>query len=569
MITILRKHHRWLMIVIAILALPFVFYFAQTPDFGAQRQTDLGRIYDRTVTQVEFTRNARLMTLAHSLGLSLGNDLMTANVASENEMYVEFTWNRLILLHEAEQLGIRPNSSEITAFVKTLPRFRSEAGFDINKYTEFTKGMLPSLGLNEAQIEEIVSDQLSLNRVKELLGTGVQVWESESVENYEKAYGKMDVAVVRLREEDFQKDIKITDEDITKYYEAQKAQLKSEEKRRVEFVTFTLTEAEKKLTGKERMDPLQKVADRANDFAQALLEEGANFGEIASRLQSPVATTGEFTAAAPDPQLAANPQLTQHSFQLTQQAPFSDPIQGPDGFYILHLLGITEAHPLSLEEAKPKIAETLKSERLRELISNKGAEVARQIREALKSGTPLEKTVEQSGLKLERMPPFSVVETPAPKPEPDKEKAKDEKPKDEKAKDEKPKDGKAKDKKPKDKKPKDGKAKDEKPKDEKPKDEKLKDETPKDETPKNETPDLPAIKNAVFVLNPGEVSDFVPAAKGGLVAVLEKRAPADPSGYDAAKAQFESRYLLQSRGAVFVEWLRDRRRAAGVSVATS
>ena len=34
MITILRKHHRWLMIVIAILAVPFVFYFNKT-DLGA------------------------------------------------------------------------------------------------------------------------------------------------------------------------------------------------------------------------------------------------------------------------------------------------------------------------------------------------------------------------------------------------------------------------------------------------------------------------------------------------------------------------------------------------------
>ena len=63
MITILRKHHRWLMIVIAILALPFVFYFNKT-DLGATRQTYLGRIYNRTITLMEFSRNAHLMNLA-------------------------------------------------------------------------------------------------------------------------------------------------------------------------------------------------------------------------------------------------------------------------------------------------------------------------------------------------------------------------------------------------------------------------------------------------------------------------------------------------------------------------
>ena len=69
-------------------------------------------------------------------------------------------------------------------------------------------------------------------------------------------------------------------------------------------------------------------------------------------------------------------------------------------------------------------------------------------------------------------------------------------------------------------------------------------------------------------LNPGEVSDFTPTGKGGLIAVLEKRAPADPAGYATAKVQFETRFLTQRRGAVFVEWLRDRRRAAGVVIAT-
>ena len=59
MITVMRKHHKWLMIVIAILAIPFIFYFNKT-DLSANRQTDLGRIYERPVTNVEFQRSVRL-----------------------------------------------------------------------------------------------------------------------------------------------------------------------------------------------------------------------------------------------------------------------------------------------------------------------------------------------------------------------------------------------------------------------------------------------------------------------------------------------------------------------------
>ena len=513
MMTLLRKHRTWLMGVIGILAIPFIFYFNKT-DFSAARAGDLGRIYDRPITRVEGQRNARLFNLARDLGMYSFLQDLTTGATTETEAYIEFTWNRIVLRHEAEQLGLRPTSDEIVATVKTLPPFRNETGFDINKYTEFTQTTLPTMGFTEAQIEEIVADQLSLNRLKDLLGLGAQMAESESKENYQKAYGKMDVAVVRLRSEDFAKDVKIGDEDIAKYFESHKAQLKSEEKRRVELVSIALTDAEKKLAGKERVDAMQKLANRANDFTQALLEKGANFAEVANKFQTPVRATGEFTAAAPDPLLASDPQLAKYSFQLTQAEPHSDPIQGPEGFSVLHLLGITEARPLTLDEAKPKIVEALKNERQHELIANKGAEITRQIREAIKAGTSLEAAVRPSGQKLEHVPPFSLMESPIAKVQKEAEN-------------------------------KDTKAKE----------------------PEKDAPDLPAIKNAVAELNPGESTEFVPTDAGGLVAVLEKREPIDPAGYQMGKAYFDARYANGKRSIVFYEWLRDRRHAAGLEVA--
>ena len=90
-----------------------------------------------------------------------------------------------------------------------------------------------------------------------------------------------------------------------------------------------------------------------------------------------------------------------------------------------------------------------------------------------------------------------------------------------------------------------------------------------DKPVKPETPDLPAIKNAVAELSPGDSTDFVATDKGGLVAVLEKRDPADPADYPKVKTTFETSYLQSKRAAVFDEWLQDRRQAAQVQLATS
>ncbi|MBA2242380.1 MAG: SurA N-terminal domain-containing protein, partial [Chthoniobacterales bacterium] len=343
MINVLRKNQKALWIVIALLCIPFVFYFSNSDIGGAIRQREFGRIYGRQISLIEFQRNARLFNLARDLGMYTLLQDMVAGANSQDEAYSDFTWNRLILRHEAERLGIKPAEEDIAKVVKGLRPFQGQAGFDIAKYNEFSQTVLPAMGFTEAQIEELAGDQLALARLKELVGTGVQIPEAESKENYERAYGKLGVTVVRLRTEDLAKDINITDEDIAKYYETHKAELNTEEKRKVSFVTFGLSEEQKKLAGKERVEVLQKLADRANDFSQALLDPGADFGQVATKFELPIQPTGEFTKTTPDPLLNANPQLTTGAFQLTSQEPNSDPLQVTDSFYVLHLEGVEPA----------------------------------------------------------------------------------------------------------------------------------------------------------------------------------------------------------------------------------
>jgi hypothetical protein len=73
-------------------------------------------------------------------------------------------------------------------------------------------------------------------------------------------------------------------EEITNYDEAQKTQVKTDEKRKIKFVRFGLTDEQKKLTGKARIDVLQRLSDKATDFLQALLVKGATFDQVVAKL---------------------------------------------------------------------------------------------------------------------------------------------------------------------------------------------------------------------------------------------------------------------------------------------
>jgi SurA-like N-terminal domain/PPIC-type PPIASE domain len=501
MMKLLRRHRDWLMIVIAILAIPFIFYFVRTPDYGAMGRDQFARIYDRNVSMLEAQQSARLLNLAQTLGMSDFVGTMTAGSGmDQNQGAVQFIVNLLVLRHEAEHLGLRPSASEVAEVVRKLPAFQGDSGFDINKLNELVQNGLAPLGLAEEHIEQLVRDQICLSEIQKLLAAGVSLPKSELDENFQRGYDKLYVNVIRFRSADFDKDVKISDEDVQKYYDAHKGELRTDEKRKVEFVQLTLNEEEKKLSGKERIEALQKLADRATDFTQALLEKGADFKQAAAKIQLPVHETGEFTAAEPDPQLKGDQQLVAAAFKLSAQEPHSDAVQVADGFYILHLTGKTEARPLALEEAKPKIVDALKKTRTREVMSTKGAEMVQQFREAKKSGQPPEAVIEKAGVKPEKLAAFSLIDEEMEKSEGDQQ--------------------------------------------------------------KKQSPELLTIKDAVALLNPGDVTDFMPSGTDGLIAILEKREPLGEAS--EKKAAFEKRILENKERIVVVEWLRDRQQAAGL-----
>ena len=542
MMKLLRRHKDWLMIVIAILAIPFVFYFVQRPDYGAMGRGDVGQIYGRKLTQLEIDGNARLGGLAQALGMSEFWETLSLRQPG-NGGYGTFAVNLIVLRHEAQLLGLRPSASELADVVRKLPAFQGESGFDMNKFSNFVRAALGPMGLGEEHIEQLVRDQLCLNEIKRLLAAGITISKGELDENFQRGYDKFYVTVIRFRSADFNNGITVNDEDVQKYYDAHKAELKTDEKRKVQFVQLGLTEEQKKATGKERIDALQKLSDRATDVTQALLDKGADFKQSAEKFQLPVHETGEFTAAAPDPQLKGDPQLGAGAFKLTVQEPNSDPIQVADGFYILHLTGVSEARPLTLEEAKPKIVDAFKKSRSRELMSTKGAEVVNQLREATKSGQPLEASIQKAGAKAEKLLPFSLMEEETTQSQ-DKETSQGKELKNEPL----------------------SQAKE--PQNEpssRGKEAKNEPAPQGSEEPKKDEPaDLTAIKDAVAFLNAGEISDFSPSGENGFVAVLEKREPSTDANAAEKKAAFEKRLLDNKQRVVLYEWLHDRQQAAGL-----
>jgi len=499
MIKVLRKHRNWLMIVIAILALPFCIYFVKS-DPGAIRSDEFARMYGRKISLIEARRDAGLFQLADFLQLSDLTGALAPGHGEFNQRAPSFIINLTVLRHEAEQLGIEPAESELIDEIKKFPGLQGQSGFDPAKYDQVERNVLPSLGFTDEQLRELARDQISLKRIKQIVGSAVTLPESEAKSSYEQLYGKNFVTVVRVKASDLAKDIKVSDDEIKKYYETHKSELKTEPKRKVEFVRLALNDEQKKLKDKARVDALQKLADSANNVSQALVD-GGDFHQTAAKYQLPIETTGEFTSSEPDPKLKADSQLNQAAFKLTQQDPTSDPVQSADGFAIMHLVSFVEARQLTLDEAKPKVVDAIKADRSREIATTKGRQAADSLKNALKSGKPLPVALKEAGgLKADKLEPFMLADDM--------------------------------------------------------------DKKNPQEKPTNEAADTVIVKNMASALHPGEVSDFAPWIDGGVIVILDKRESPDPAKYQETKTKMEERYLKTAREYVFEEWLRDRQRNA-------
>jgi hypothetical protein len=242
---------------------------------------------------------------------------------------------------------------------------------------------------------------------------------------------------------------------------------------------------------------------------EALQAKGADFAQVAAKFQVTPKETGEFSKEKPDPLLKSTPQLGPAAFALTKDSPNSEAIQTPDGFDLLRLETVEPSRPLTQEEARPQIIEAIKKQLVEQLVATKAAEVARKLREDLKSGKAVHEAATEAGVKAERLPAFALVDTPpgaTPSPTPEA---------------------------------------------------------------KDESPDLQTIKQSANSLTPGGVSDYVGTPTGGLIVILEKREEPAPAQFEKARPIIEERALTTAGQVVFYEWLRDRRRAAGVEEATA
>jgi peptidyl-prolyl cis-trans isomerase D len=496
----MRTNQRWLMIVISILTIiSFLWFFSNRTQVDRMVSDKVGTIYGRSLTTTELERTRREIQTAADLGLTNVTD---REIVSDRD-WTTISVTHIILVHEAQAMGIFPTDDEILEAEKQLPVFQgASGGFDSGKYAEFVGEKLGPRGFTETQLDDLVRQDLQFAKLRAIVGAAACVSPVEVRTAYEQSAAKAEVSVVRFPIADLAAGVAPTEAEIKKYFDDQSANhdLQEPEKRQVEYVRFGLDDAQKKLTGKARMDALQPQADAAAHFLEKLLDAKGKdaFASVAREAKIPVTTTAAFeqnqTAGLPE---AAIPGFTAAAFHLSEHDPDSDvPLEKKgDGYYVLHLVQVTPERALTLAEARPRIIAALKDERARAALSAKAEEVRTKIADALKAGRTFAEAVTAAGQTAQDIPPFSGMQPPSAQ------------------------------------------------------------------------PNGREISEASLELGRGDLSKFVPTPEGGLLVYMRGREPIDEKAFTAQDERWTARMSEQKRRFYFYEWLKASRAAARVQLA--
>lgn len=337
-------------------------------------------------------------------------DLYQALAVNRQEAKENFLWNSMVLKHEADNLGVTVSEDEIFTATQSMPSFQTNGVYDSSKYAMFAQNILPSMGFTTDDLAELIGDSLRLQKVKALLGSTMAPSDADIRENFIRLNQKTDAQVVRFKIDDFLASTQVPEEDVKKLYEERKASLKTDEQRKVRFVAFVLPTTDKPLEGTARADALTKLQKQAEDFTVAMTDKTAKFDEVAAKDNVKVEESPDFSIAKPPEDLEASGEIAAAVFKLTPQEPNSDVLETARGYYVLQLVNVTPPRPLTFEEAKAELADTLKHERAQEALNVKASDVRNKIEAAVKAGKTFAAAAQELGVKAEDFPAFSPKE---------------------------------------------------------------------------------------------------------------------------------------------------------------
>ena len=434
MLDFLRKRKRnWAILFLLVLIIIVFVAFYGGNKMGDRATSEVAMINGEPISQREFAVEYQRMLERYREMLKgqLTEEMIKGLNLKGN--IVEGLVQKKLVLQEARSLGLLATDDDVANQLAKVPEFQVAGRFNKDRYLQ----ILQANRLQPAQFEEDQRNQITLQRLYSIILDSVQASDAEVRERYRLDQEKIDLQYVKLSFNDVVSQVKLTDEDIKKFYERNKESLKEPLKIQVEYLTYPFEQfsanaqvsgkgieeyfqnnqktkfhrpreakiryivlavaptasAEEKKAAMTKAEAIVKEARRGKDFAQLAKQQSAD----------PTAAKGGEVGWVVQGQMP--PDIDKLIFGIGK-GDVSDPVQTPGGVQIFKIDDVREEKNLTLKEATPEITQILKTEQAKK----EAGKVADNDRVKAQAGAEFSKLAQETGVSVKETKLFAAGE---------------------------------------------------------------------------------------------------------------------------------------------------------------
>src|SRR6266498_2539992 len=303
---------------------------------------------------------------------------------------IEELIQKKLVLQEARSLGLLATDDDLADHLGKAPEFQIAGRFSKDHYLK----ILQANRLVPGQFEEEQRDQLTMQRLYSIILDSVQVTDAEVRDRYRLDQEKLNLHYIKLPVSDFVSQVKLSEDDIKKFYERNKESLKEPLKVQVEYLNYPY----------EQFASAIQVSDKEiEEYYQANLEskfrkpKEAKVGYISIRL-APEADANQKKATRERADRIVKEARGGKNFAELAKRESDDPsaAKGGDAGWVTQGQMEPTIEKTIFSLAKGEISKTLKNEKAK----REAAKIADRDREKALSGSDFNKLAQESGAKV-------------------------------------------------------------------------------------------------------------------------------------------------------------------------
>lgn len=313
------------------------------------------------------------------------------------------SWDRLILIHEADKLKVTVSDADVIQQIESLPFFQRDNQFDSLLYNELLSGIFE---IQPRDFEEAMRQNLRIQKLLEKQTDKLTVTEKEAYETFAKQSKKVQISYALIPDEKFINDVSVSEVETRNYFNDHKFDFLLPPSINVEYVLFPITENDP-ATDESSDQSVEKTAaeNKAEEFAQTAIALN-NLTEPAKNMKLELKESGFISKERITSSIWPFRVLTE-LFKLNLKE-IAGPFETPAGFYVCRIKEKQDASIPDFDSISKDVGETLKKSRSSELALSEAQTKFELIKQKYNSSTTKDfpEIVKDTELEVYQTEPF-------------------------------------------------------------------------------------------------------------------------------------------------------------------